>query len=51
MKARKYLPALASLLFTIFWAWVIGVSLRECGWKAFLLGDGAFFAAITGMCS
>lgn len=22
----------------------------KCGWKTFLLGDGAFYAAFTGMC-
>lgn len=34
-----------------FGIWSIGYAVRECGlWKAILMGDGAFFAAITGMC-
>lgn len=51
--AWKQIPTWFKIVAAIFMLFSVFATVRtfqECGTKTFLLGNGAFYAAVTGMC-
>lgn len=47
---NRFVFALVAITLMFFGVGLFAYTIKECGWKALFLGDGAFFAAATGMC-
>ena len=41
---------IVAVMFLIVASGAISFTWKECGWKTMLLGNGGFFAAVSGMC-
>jgi hypothetical protein len=47
---NRFAFAITAVFVTLIGVSITVVTFQKCGWKTFLLGNGASMAAMTGMC-